>query len=90
MRVQEAPVHIQRLVNILSCLFYVQDDEMKKKTGADTRMAGAPLRPEDSRWYHPTLNPTGAPPPGKVRMSGWNFAQLKCLHKAPFFGGLLK
>eukprot|EP00803_Ostreobium_quekettii_P004545 evm.model.scf_248EXC.4 EVM.evm.TU.scf_248EXC.4 scf_248EXC:22709-27528(+) len=23
-------------------------------------------RPEDSRYYHPTLNPTGAPPPGKA------------------------
>ena len=43
---------------------------MKKKTGPETRMAGAPLRPEDSRWYHPTLNPTGAPPPGKVGVKG--------------------
>ncbi|KAG1675167.1 hypothetical protein FOA52_003390 [Chlamydomonas sp. UWO 241] len=28
--------------------------------------AAAPARPEDSRYYHPTLNPTGAPPPGKA------------------------
>ncbi|ESQ31652.1 hypothetical protein EUTSA_v10003972mg [Eutrema salsugineum] len=26
------------------------------------------LRPEDSVYYHPTLNPTGAPPPGKPPM----------------------
>ena len=38
---------------------------MRKKSG-DVHMAGAPMRAEDSRWYHPTLNPTGAPPPGKA------------------------
>ncbi|KAA8542365.1 hypothetical protein F0562_023499 [Nyssa sinensis] len=25
-------------------------------------------KPEDSVYYHPTLNPTGAPPPGKPPM----------------------
>lgn len=43
---------------------------MKKKVATDVPFAPgpttAPLRPEDSRYYHPTLNPTGKPPPGKV------------------------
>ncbi|CAI7767760.1 unnamed protein product, partial [Closterium sp. NIES-54] len=26
------------------------------------------LRPEDSVYYHPTLNPSGQPPPGKAPM----------------------
>lgn len=29
------------------------------------KMSQQPGRPEDSVYYHPTLNPTGAPPPGK-------------------------
>eukprot|EP00798_Chlamydomonas_sp_ICE-L_P020698 gene20698-27502_t len=37
----------------------MQDDDIKKKIG------DAPVKAENSRYYHPTLNPTGAPPPGK-------------------------
>lgn len=40
-----------------------QEDEARKK---HTETPGAAPRPEDSRYYHPILNPTGAPPPGKA------------------------
>mmetsp|Transcript_18607 Transcript_18607/g.39967 ORF Transcript_18607/g.39967 Transcript_18607/m.39967 type:complete len:460 (+) Transcript_18607:167-1546(+) len=40
-----------------------KEEETKKRTGE--ALPTAAFRPEDSRYYHPTLNPTGAPPPGK-------------------------
>lgn len=40
-----------------------QEEEARKK---HTEAPGAAPRPEDSRYYHPILNPTGAPPPGKA------------------------
>lgn len=56
-------------------------DEKKKEQGEATtsvmfshlppqrRLTGEEdLKPEDSVYYHPTLNPTGAPPPGKPPM----------------------
>eukprot|EP00199_Chlamydomonas_sp_CCMP681_P003065 CAMPEP_0119114022 /NCGR_PEP_ID=MMETSP1180-20130426/45951_1 /TAXON_ID=3052 ORGANISM="Chlamydomonas cf sp, Strain CCMP681" /NCGR_SAMPLE_ID=MMETSP1180 /ASSEMBLY_ACC=CAM_ASM_000741 /LENGTH=159 /DNA_ID=CAMNT_0007102369 /DNA_START=60 /DNA_END=535 /DNA_ORIENTATION=+ len=39
-------------------------EEDNKKRAPDGLVGGP--RPEDSRYYHPTLNPTGAPPPGKM------------------------
>ena len=40
---------------------------MRKKSGVERGVSSvAPVRPEDSRWFHPTLNPSGAPPPGKA------------------------
>ncbi|MEW5314196.1 MAG: hypothetical protein WDW38_005711 [Sanguina aurantia] len=52
----------------------VQEDETKQKqleAGlAPSSIGGGggmlPVRPEESRYYHPVRNPTGAPPPGKV------------------------
>lgn len=50
----------------------VQEEEYRKKHLSDLQASASagpgsslPLRPEDSRYYHPTLNPTGLPPPGK-------------------------
>eukprot|EP00955_Chlamydomonas_euryale_P016278 173929-Chlamydomonas_euryale.AAC.2 len=54
----------------------IQDDALPVCRGAqeEKRRATAdpaqPLRPEDSRYYHPTLNPSGAPPPGKADAAG--------------------
>ncbi|EFJ47238.1 hypothetical protein VOLCADRAFT_75104, partial [Volvox carteri f. nagariensis] len=47
-----------------------KEEELKAKIGGPQLAApGAAgpvmLRPQDSPYYHPTLNPTGAPPPGK-------------------------
>ena len=58
--------HMLRVV-----MLYSQEDEVRKKTASTDRMGmgmgtAAPMRAEDSRWYHPTLNPSGAPPPGKA------------------------
>ncbi|KXZ53748.1 hypothetical protein GPECTOR_6g665 [Gonium pectorale] len=47
-----------------------KEEELKARTGGPQLAApGAAgpvmLRPQDSPYYHPTLNPSGAPPPGK-------------------------
>ncbi|KAG2496410.1 hypothetical protein HYH03_005636 [Edaphochlamys debaryana] len=48
-----------------------KEEELKAKTGGpQVALPGAAagpvaVRPQDSPYYHPTLNPTGAPPPGK-------------------------
>ncbi|XP_008239663.1 PREDICTED: formin-like protein 20 [Prunus mume] len=39
----------------------------KRRTAEEEERAKHPM-PEDSVYYHPTLNPTGAPPPGKPPM----------------------
>ncbi|KAJ9528001.1 hypothetical protein QJQ45_005552 [Haematococcus lacustris] len=57
-----------------------REEDLRKRAGAEGAgtagaapfdpaiqgAAAASIRPEDSRYYHPTLNPTGAPPPGKL------------------------
>ncbi|GMH33184.1 hypothetical protein BSKO_01018 [Bryopsis sp. KO-2023] len=46
-----------------------KEEELRKKRSDYTEVQPAgpsESNPEDSRYYHPTLNPTGAPPPGKV------------------------
>ncbi|XP_050378998.1 protein EARLY FLOWERING 5 isoform X2 [Argentina anserina] len=40
----------------------------KRRTTAEEEERAKNPRPEDSVYYHPTLNPTGAPPPGKPPM----------------------
>eukprot|EP00198_Chlamydomonas_reinhardtii_P003240 XP_001692576.1 predicted protein [Chlamydomonas reinhardtii] len=48
-----------------------KEEEIQAKSGGpQVALPGAAagpvaLRPEDSPYYHPTLNPSGAPPPGK-------------------------
>lgn len=41
-----------------------QEEELKEKLGGE-EVAEAMRRPEESVYYHPTLNPLGIPPPGK-------------------------
>ncbi|KAF5837317.1 hypothetical protein DUNSADRAFT_4525 [Dunaliella salina] len=51
-----------------------KEDDLRQKSAAASAsgpptaaaIAAGALRPEDSRYYHPTLNPTGKPPPGKM------------------------
>ncbi|XP_010546044.1 PREDICTED: WW domain-binding protein 11 isoform X2 [Tarenaya hassleriana] len=40
----------------------------QRMTPAEEEERSKHLKPEDSVYYHPTLNPTGAPPPGKPPM----------------------
>ncbi|KAJ0966252.1 hypothetical protein J5N97_027390 [Dioscorea zingiberensis] len=40
----------------------------RRRTTAEEEERAKQLMPEDSVYYHPTLNPTGAPPPGKPPM----------------------
>jgi hypothetical protein len=80
-------------------------DEKKKEQGEATtsvmfshlppqrRLTGEEdLKPEDSVYYHPTLNPTGAPPPGKppmynssIGISFVNAASYKSKQSFPYF-----
>ncbi len=52
----------------------VQEDAFKQQQEAQltfSNRAGhgvAEKRPEDSVYYHPTLNPEGIPPPGKAQV----------------------
>ncbi len=39
-----------------------QEEQVKDKLGVE---AEAPRRPEESVYFHPTLNPLGIPPPAK-------------------------
>ncbi len=52
---------------ILTLVYFIlywpaQEEQVKDKLGAE---AEAPRRPEESVYFHPTLNPLGIPPPGK-------------------------
>ncbi|KAJ4973479.1 hypothetical protein NE237_006653 [Protea cynaroides] len=40
----------------------------RRRTTAEEEERAKHPKPEDSVYYHPTLNPTGAPPPGKAPM----------------------
>ncbi|KAF9604268.1 hypothetical protein IFM89_004974 [Coptis chinensis] len=40
----------------------------RRRTAAEEEERAKHPKPEDSVYYHPTLNPTGAPPPGKPPM----------------------
>ncbi|XP_050223766.1 protein EARLY FLOWERING 5 [Mercurialis annua] len=40
----------------------------RRRTSAEEEERAKHLKPEDSVYFHPTLNPTGAPPPGKPPM----------------------
>ncbi|XP_044486684.1 protein EARLY FLOWERING 5 [Mangifera indica] len=40
----------------------------RRRTSAEEEERVKHPKPEDSAYYHPTLNPTGAPPPGKPQM----------------------
>ncbi|PKA62819.1 hypothetical protein AXF42_Ash019402 [Apostasia shenzhenica] len=41
---------------------------LRRRTNAEEDERAKHPKPEDSVYYHPTLNPTGAPPPGKPPM----------------------
>ncbi|XP_052183384.1 protein EARLY FLOWERING 5 isoform X1 [Diospyros lotus] len=41
---------------------------VRRRTNAEEEERAKHPKPEDSVYYHPTLNPTGAPPPGKPPM----------------------
>lgn len=41
---------------------------VRRRTSAEEEERAKHPKPEDSVYYHPTLNPTGAPPPGKPPM----------------------
>ncbi|KAL6497417.1 Protein EARLY FLOWERING 5 [Orobanche gracilis] len=41
---------------------------LRRRATAEEEERGKHSRPEDSVYYHPTLNPSGSPPPGKPPM----------------------
>ncbi|KAH8486779.1 hypothetical protein Peur_069811 [Populus x canadensis] len=41
---------------------------LRRRTSAEEEERARHPKPEDSVYYHPTMNPTGAPPPGKPPM----------------------
>ncbi|GAU32844.1 hypothetical protein TSUD_209120 [Trifolium subterraneum] len=62
----EAPVMFS--LQILGCLLSSHLGPPRRRTSAEEEERVNHPLPEDSVYYHPTLNPTGAPPPGKPPM----------------------
>lgn len=63
-------LHILFLLWLTMYVALVQEDDIRKYTSDQVPMADPSLgtgirRPEDSVYYHPTINPGGLPPAGK-------------------------
>ncbi len=65
----------------------LQEDDIRRITADQTPMADPALgtgirRPEDSVYYHPTINPSGVPPAGKPQRYRTSVLALEAPHAA--------